>query len=144
MKKNAETPKMTEWFFDKNGLIRLFLYEDRFISRQGRNLGWLAGGGIYSLTGIQIGWAEYGVLYDENNDLLAISTNGAGYRPARPGINGAPQIPEIPASPVRPHLSGKLQRLGHGGWSCKTVEEYFGTRLDAEKPCCEMALRLEM
>lgn len=139
-----EAPNMIEWFFDKNGLIRLFLYGDRFISSQGRNLGWLAGGGIHTLNGSHIGWVEHGVLYDENNDILAISTNGAGYLPARPGINGALQIPEIPPSPVRPHLSGKLERLGYGGWSRKTVEEFFGMRLDAERPCCAEALRLEM
>lgn len=135
---------MIEWFFDKNGLLRVFLYGDRFISSQGCNLGWLAGGGIYTLNGSHIGWAERGVLYDENNDILAISTNGAGHMPTRPGINGAPQIPEIPAPPVRPHLSGTLERVGHGGWSRKTIEEFFGMRLNAERSCCGVALRLEM
>jgi hypothetical protein len=134
-----EVPAMTDWFFDRSGQIRLFLYNDRFISEQGDNLGWLAGNTVYSLTGNHIGWLERGVLHDENNDILAFSTKGSGHLPSRPGIGGVLETPEIPQSPPRPGLTGVPERPCYGGWSNKTLEQFFSVPLNGEASRCRVA-----
>lgn len=44
---NFREVKYMEWLFDKSGNAELFLYQDRFISREGRNLGWLYNNDVY-------------------------------------------------------------------------------------------------
>ena len=96
-----------EWLFDKSGNAELFLYQDRFISREGRNLGWLYNNDVYHIsTGRHIGWYENGILYNGNNEVVAFARNCQGHLPSRPGIGGIPGTPGIPGRPGKPGFGG--------------------------------------
>jgi len=116
---------MKEWLFHRNGQALLFLYDDRFISADGENLGWLVGNEVFSLKGSHLGWFERGVLFDRDNNVLAFTADATGYLPSRPAIGGVPAAPEIPAAPERQSLCGNLIRQGYGGWSIRTLEQFF-------------------
>jgi len=116
---------MAEWLFNRNGQALLFFYGDRFISADGKNLGWLIGNNVYSLKGNHLGWLERGVLFDRDNNVLAFTANATGYLPSRPGNGGVPASPEIPEAPERPGLRSNLVRQGYGGWSIRTLEQFF-------------------
>lgn len=115
-----------EWLYDKSGDAKLFMYQDRFISREGKNLGWLYNGNVYHIkTGRHIGWYENGILYDSNNDVVAFTRNCQGHLPSRPGLGGTPGTPGIPGKPGRPGFGGKPGRPGFGGWSRDDVQSMF-------------------
>ena len=78
-----------EWLYNKNGQAELFTYDDRLISKTGKNLAWIYNGNIYNIkNGKHIGWYENGVLYDSKNKALAFKLNYTGYLPYQPGIGG--------------------------------------------------------
>ena len=116
---------MANWLFDGHGTARLFLHDDRFISKDGKNLGWLVGENVYSLNGKHLGWFEEGVLYDGQNRAIAFERGARGHLPSRPGIGGIPGTPGIPGRPGRPGLSGVPGKPGRGGWSNLDVEQFF-------------------
>jgi len=116
-----------DWLYDKNGRALLFTYNDRFISKKGKNLGWIFNNNVYGLrSGKHLGWFENGVLYDGMNRVIAFSWNSSGYLPSRPGIGGTPGTPGIPGRPGTPALSGTPGRLGYGGWSKLSIGDFFG------------------
>ena len=99
-----------EWLYNKNGQAELFTYDDRLISKTGKNLAWIYNGNIYNIkNGKHIGWYE----------------NYTGYLPYQPGIGGTPGTPGIPGTPGRPGFSGTPGRPGYGGWSSSNIEDYF-------------------
>ena len=115
-----------EWLYNKNGQAELFTYDDRLISKTGKNLAWIYNGNIYNIkNGKHIGWYENGVLYDSKNRALAFKLNYTGYLPYQPGIGGTPGTPGIPGTPGRPGFSGTPGRPGYGGWSSSNIEDYF-------------------
>jgi hypothetical protein len=118
---------MAEWFYDRHGQAQLFLYEeDRFISKNGRNIGWTIGSNVYSLIGMHVGWYENGILYDRHNKVIAFKLNRSGFLTSFTGVIGdTPRLPSIPSRPGRPGLSSKMNRLGPGGWSTKSLQEMF-------------------
>ena len=123
---NFREVKCMEWLFDKSGNAELFLYQDRFISREGRNLGWLYNNDVYHIsTGRHIGWYENGILYNGNNDVVAFVRNCQGQLPSRPGIGGIPGTPGIPGRPGKPGFGGRPGRPGRGGWSREYVRAMF-------------------
>ena len=38
-----------EWLYNKNGQAELFKYDDRLISKTGKNLAWIYNGNIYNI-----------------------------------------------------------------------------------------------
>jgi hypothetical protein len=117
---------MTEWLYDKRGQAQIFLYgQDRFISKNGRNLGWTIGNNVYSLNGNHIGWFEGGILYDSRNTVIAFKRDRTGSLPSSPGIGGTPGTPGIPGRPGMPGRSGTPGRPGRGGWSNGLLQEMF-------------------
>lgn len=38
-----------EWLYNKNGQAELFTYDDRLISKTGKNLAWIYNGNIYNI-----------------------------------------------------------------------------------------------
>ena len=121
---------MTEWLFNKNGHAQFFIYGERFISKNGINMGWQFNNNVYGLNnGRHLGWFENGVLYDGSNNAIAFLQDSTGYLPGRPGIGGRPGTPGIPGTPGRPGLSGTPGRSGYGGWSNLSLEEFFGVVL---------------
>lgn len=117
---------MTKWLFDKKGQAQLFLHDDRFISKNGKNLGWLYSNNVYHINnGKHLGWYEKGILYDSNNNVIAFERNCEGHLPSRPGIGGTPGTPGLPGTPGRPGFSGTPGRPGFGGWSNKDIYDMF-------------------
>ncbi len=117
---------MCEWFIDRSGRVPLFLHEGRFISEDGITVGWLYDDCVYSLDGAHVGWLERGVLYDENNDIVALSVNAPGHvSHCSHGIL-APPFPIISEAPPMPNLFEANWRPLHGGRSNKRLRELFG------------------
>lgn len=122
---------MTEWFYDRQGKARLFLFEsDRFISKNGRNLGWTFGNNVYSLIGMHIGWYESGILFDRNNSIIAFKLNTIGNLVYFPTTGGIPDIPRIPRRPLVPGLFNTTGRSKIGGWSNRSLHEMFGINFE--------------
>ncbi len=117
---------MSEWFIDRSGQIPLYLHERRFITEDGHNVGWLIGNCVYSLRGAHVGWLENGVLYDVNNDIVALSTNASGHIRFISHKKFTPAIPPIPETPEIPPLADAGWRPLYGGRSNKTLEDLFG------------------
>ena len=117
-----------DWYYDRNGFPKLFIYNNRLISKNGENLCWIVNSYLYSLkTGKHIGWIENDIIYDINNKILAFSYNASNL-PYRPGLHGVPGLPGIPGVPGMPELSGVYGRPGFGGFSSEEVLEYFYNR----------------
>jgi hypothetical protein len=102
-----------EWMYDKNGHACMFVYDDRLISRDGKNLSWISGTHVYGLrSGKHLGWFENGVIYDCNNEVLAFFQR-ATRLPYHPGLSGVPGTPGIPGKPGRPGFGGIPGRPGY-------------------------------
>ena len=51
-----------EWLYNKNGQAKLFTYNDRLISKTGKNIAWIYNGNIHNIeNGKHLGWYENGV-----------------------------------------------------------------------------------
>lgn len=121
---------MAEWLFNKEGHAQFIIYGERFISKNGNNLGWLFKNHVYNLNnGRHLGWFENGVLYDGSNRAIAFLRDATGYLPSRPGMGGIPGTPGIPGKPGVPGLSGIPGRPGYGGWTNLSLEKFFGVKL---------------
>ncbi|RED65950.1 4-fold beta flower protein [Cohnella lupini] len=120
---------MNDWYFDRFGQAAFVLAEgDRFVSRNGRNLGWLhLGKQVFSLTGQPLGWLDNGVLRDRSGGVVGFMRSAGPYLPSIPGMSGAPGTPSIPGRPAKPGFAGSVSDPGNGGWSNKTIREFFGT-----------------
>jgi hypothetical protein len=115
-----------EWFYDKNGSAQFFLFDDRLISKTGKNLGWLINGHVYALNnGKHLGWFDNGVLYDEKNSVLAFTYNAKGNIPYKPSLSSLPSKPSIPSRPYLPSLSSISSRPSLGNWSVHTIDDFF-------------------
>lgn len=65
-----------ECLYDKNGIVKIFRFNDRFISRSGKNLAWIYNENVYHISsGRHIGWFEKGVLFDQDNKVMAFTRN---------------------------------------------------------------------
>ncbi|MBI2079336.1 hypothetical protein HYT84_01105 [Candidatus Micrarchaeota archaeon] len=116
---------MVLWLFDRNGQAQLFLYDDgRFISRDGRNLGWLFGTVVTNLGGVQVGWFENGVLYDRDGAVLAFSQNASGSF-SRPSLGGTPSF-SLPSNPGKPNLKSTISSGRSSNWSHRSLWSVFG------------------
>ena len=116
---------MAEWLFGRSGRAQLILDEDCFRNRFGAVVGWLVDDGVYSKTGMHIGWFERGVIYDQANNTLGFTRDANGYTPARPGLAGVPGMPGFAGRPGRSGLAGRRARPGYGGWSQIPLDNYF-------------------
>lgn len=114
-----------KWLYNRNGKAKLFLHEDRFISKTGENLGWLIETSVYSLEGNHLGWFEKGIMYDENNSIMAFLKNATGYLPTCPKLDCIPGKPCIPEPSEKPGLCRMPFRTCLGGWSKKTLKQFF-------------------
>lgn len=114
-----------EWLYNKNGQAELFTYDDRLISKTGKNLAWIYNGNIYNIkNGKHIGWYENGVLYDSKNKALAFKLNYTGYlHTTRNWWNS--WNTRYTWHTGRPGFSGTPGRPGYGGWSSSNIEDYF-------------------
>ena len=67
-----------EWLYNKNGQAELFTYDDRLISKTGKNLAWIYNGNIYNIkNGKHIGWYELlehqvYLAHQEDQDLVGL------------------------------------------------------------------------
>ncbi|QMV40242.1 4-fold beta flower protein [Cohnella cholangitidis] len=120
---------MSDWYFDRTGQASFLLVEeDRLVSRNGRNLGWVyQGQQVYSLTGQPIGWLDKGVLRDRSGGIVGFTRSASSRLPSIPGMSGAPGAPSIPGRPPKPGFAGSVSDPGNGGWSNKQVRDFFGT-----------------
>lgn len=120
---------MSEWYFDRYGQASFVLAEgDRFVSKNGRNLGWLQNGKqVYTLTGQPIGWHDKGVLRDRSGGIVGFTRSASTYLSSIPGMSGAPSTPSIPGRPPKPGFAGSVSDPGNGGWSSRSVRDFFGT-----------------
>lgn len=120
---------MNEWYFDRYGQAAFVLVEeDRFVSRNGRNLGWLHNTKqVFTLTGQPIGWHDKGVVRDRSGGIVGFTRSASSYLPSIPGMSGAPGAPSIPGKPAKPGFAGSVSDPGSGGWSSKSVRDFFGT-----------------
>ena len=101
------------WFFDRYGtplILLRDLVDNRFVDRQGRNLGYISGNAIYNYGGRHCGWIENGVIRDLSGFSVAFM-RGANDSP-RP-IFPIPQIPPIPA--IR--QISRIKPIKGFGWS---------------------------
>lgn len=116
-----------DWMYNRQGQALFLLYDERFISKNGKNLGWIINSNVYHLrSGKHLGWYENGILYDGRNRVLAFSRDATSYLPSVPGLGGTPGVPGIPGKPGVPGLSGVPGRAGYGGWSQISIDEFFG------------------
>ncbi len=114
--------------YSRNGQALLFVYNDRFISKDGKNLGWLFNNNVYGLrNGEHLGWFENGVLYDGSNSVIAFSRDASGYLPSRPGLGGIPDTSGIPGKPGTPGFSETPGRPGYGGWPSQSIDDFFAS-----------------
>ena len=120
---------MNDWYFDRYGQASFVLVEgDRFVSRNGRNLGWVhQEKQVFTLTGQPIGYLEKGVLRDRSGGVIGFTRSASAYLPSIPGMSGAPSAPSIPGRPPKPGFAGSVSDPGNGGWSSKSVRDFFGT-----------------
>ncbi|MFC5702217.1 4-fold beta flower protein [Cohnella faecalis] len=119
---------MNEWYFDRFGQAMFVIAEgDRFVSRNGRNLGWLKDKSVYTLTGRPVAWLDNGVMRDGSGNIVAFARSAAGVLPSVPGMSGAPGTPSLPGRPPLPGFAGTMSNPGGGGWGSKTIRELFGT-----------------
>lgn len=116
------------WLYNRNGQAILFTYNDRFISKDGKNLGWIFHNNVYGLrNGKHLGWFENGILYDGRNNVIAFLRDASGCLPSRPGLGGIPGTPGIPGRPGTPGLSGEPGRSDFGRWSSQTIDDFFAS-----------------
>ncbi|MCD9023277.1 4-fold beta flower protein [Cohnella silvisoli] len=120
---------MSDWYFDRYGQAAFVLAEgDRFVSRNGRNLGWIyQEKQVFTLTGQPIGWLDKGVLRDRSGNIIAFTRSASSSLPSIPGMSGAPGAPSMPGRPAKPGFAGSVSDPGSGGWSSKSIREFFGT-----------------
>ncbi|MFC5401877.1 4-fold beta flower protein [Cohnella soli] len=120
---------MSDWYFDRFGQAAFVVADgDRFVSKNGRNLGWLyQDNQVFSLTGQPLGWLDKGVLRDRSGSVVAFSRSGSASLSSIPGTSGAPGSPSIPGRPAKPGFAGSVSDPGKGGWGSKTIREFFGT-----------------
>ena len=118
---------MTGWLYDKKGRPCVYLFVDRFIGKNGRNLGGLINNrDVYSLEGKHIGWFEDDVLFDADSCILGFQREAFVHLPFIPYIVEPTCNPCIPARPDQPEFEGVPARAGFcGGWSDLTVDEFF-------------------
>lgn len=128
---------ISEWLYDQSGDARLYLEEDRLISKSGKPLGRIEDGIVYSANDEVIGAIKGGVLYDNDERPIAFTETGRGYIPTTSDIfGGDPDNSEyistdenLTAEPGQPGISGVPYKPVSGDWSDMTLEEYFGTDL---------------
>jgi hypothetical protein len=127
--KNSEENTMSDWYYDRYGQAAFILVEgDRFVSRNGRNLGWIhLEKQVFSLTGLPVGWHDKGLLRDRSGGVVAFTRSASVYLSSIPGMSGAPSTPSVPGRPPKPGYVGSVSDPGSGGWSSRSVRDLFGT-----------------
>lgn len=120
---------MTDWYYDRYGQAAFLLIEkDRFISRNGRNLGWLhREKEVFTLTGRAIGYFEKGVVRDTSGGIVGFTRDAGATLPSIPGMSGAPSAPSAGGRPPKPGFAGSVSKPPSAGWSSKSVRDFFGT-----------------
>ena len=114
-----------EWFYDRSGKAVLFMYDERLISKYGKNLCWVIDGYLYGLrSGKHIGWIEDGKVYDINNDIIAF-VKGASGLPHSIGLQGVPGTPGIPSKPGKPSRGSTKYRSYSRSYSNYDAISYF-------------------
>lgn len=113
--------------YNKRGRATCFLVDGEWIYLwNGKPVGWIADGKVYSYRGTLLGWFENGWLYDRKNRpcFFCSDATGGPVRPARAarparGARGArPARGARQATPARPARSLS--------WSSSEGDEYFG------------------
>lgn len=120
---------IAEWLYDKNGEAKIYLTEDRFLSKSDKEIGTLEGSDVFSMSGELIGSIANGVLYDTDNRAIAFFEHAKGYIPSLTDITGNTQMDEAQNIPANLGDSGEPVVPVHGDWSDMTLEELFGTEL---------------
>ncbi|MFC4305896.1 4-fold beta flower protein [Cohnella boryungensis] len=120
---------MNEWYFDRYGQAAFIVVDkERFVSRNGRNLGWIhMEKQIFSLTGQPLGWIDKGAVRDRAGGLIGFTRAASGTLSSIPGMSGEPGAPSIPGRPAKPGFAGSISDPGSNGWSSKSVRDFFGT-----------------
>jgi hypothetical protein len=120
---------MNEWYFDRYGQAAFVIVEkERFVSRNGRNLGWIYNEKqVFTLTGKPAGWHDNGIVRDLSGGIIGFTRAASAKLPSIPGMSGAPGTPSIPGKPPKPGFAGSISDPGSGGWSSKSIRDFFGT-----------------
>jgi hypothetical protein len=71
-------PRMAEWLYDRSGIARIILDDDRIRNKRGNVIAWISGSNVYSLHGRHIGWFDGGVIYDSRNCAVLSGNYGSG------------------------------------------------------------------
>lgn len=143
-KEKMELYMISEWFYDKNNIAKLYLDEDKFLSADDNEIGILNGREVLSLDNEIVGIYENGVIYDLDDRPVAFTEYAKGYIPSLIDILGPQESPEMADDeqtsqytdesevsdnatlPGGAGESGSPNKPVHNGWSDITVEEMFG------------------
>lgn len=138
---------VSEWFYDKNNIAKLYLEEDKFLSSEDVQIGTLNGRKVLSMDSELVGIYENGVIYDLDDRPVAFTEYAKGYIPSLIDILGEPESPEMANDeqnsqytdeseltdnagiPGFPGESGSPNKPVHNGWSDISVEDMFGITL---------------
>lgn len=126
-----------EWLYDQNGDARLYLEEDRLISKSGKYLGRIEENLVYSINDEILGSFDNGVIYDNDSRPIVFFERASGYIPTTTEIFGGdpdnsefiPTDEDLTSAPGDPGISGVPYKPVSGDWSDMTLEEFFGTDL---------------
>lgn len=116
------------WFYDRYGVPEiLFLLDNRFVDKQGNNLGYAENDKIYNYHGRHCGWIENGVIRDVDGYCVAFS-DGADDFPTPifpiPRIPPIPRYPRIPPIPRIPQIP-RIPPVKKFAWSSATPVKLF-------------------
>lgn len=112
--------------FDSNGNPVAYAEDDEHIHTfNGRAVGYISDGSVYSYSGAHLGWFENGLIRDQNGDVVFFS----------PGSSGGPLKPFMQLKPLkdlrelRP-LKGlrelaPLRPLSTASWSTQSGAQFF-------------------
>ncbi len=117
---------INEWIYDKNGDTKIYLEEDKFMTKNGKQVGTLEGEDIFSIEGEYVGSFQNGVIFDTDNRPVAFTERAKDYIPSGSDITGSDGIDDLSFVPEGLGFSGSVYNPISGGWSDINVEELFG------------------
>lgn len=119
-----------KWIFNRNGQAAALDCGDSIYDRNGRFQLWIIGHNLYSMYGHHVGWAENGIYYDSDNQVIGFTRDHTGHLPYSPGYCGEPGLPLFfSPKPALMAYAGEPGRPGYSGWSRILLEDYIQQKL---------------
>lgn len=117
-----------EPIFDRRGLVRGWLKDDRIFDPTGRPVAFLNGMSVVSYRGREVGKFQSGFLRDLRGGAIAF-VRGASRGPVLP-VPSVPPVPPVPAVPPVPPVPPvpSVPAVPGLGWSQIGWDQLFGAR----------------